>query len=93
MVFWLGLHGLFVNAVQSTLYAVAAFTYPTDIRATGTAAALSFGRLGAVLSAFLGAAVISAAGPNSYLDVLALAHLVILPLLARAVRVRRRTTS
>lgn len=75
MVFWLGLHGLFVNAVQSTLYAVAAFTYPTNVRATGTASALAFGRLGAVLSAFVGAAVISAAGPNSYLNVLAAAML------------------
>ena len=28
-----GLHGLFVNAVQSTLYAVSAFLYPTLIRA------------------------------------------------------------
>jgi AAHS family 4-hydroxybenzoate transporter-like MFS transporter len=73
LVFWLGLHGFFVNAVQSTLYAVAAFAYPTAIRATGTATALAFGRLGAVLSAFLGAAVISAAGPDSYLDVLAIA--------------------
>ena len=75
MVFWLGLHGFFVNAVQSTLYAVAAFTYPTNIRATGTATAVAFGRLGAVLSAFVGAAVISAAGPNSYLNVLAFAML------------------
>lgn len=75
MVFWLGLHGFFVNAVQSTLYVVAAFAYPTNIRATGTATALAFGRLGAVLSAFVGAAVISAAGPNSYLDVLAFAML------------------
>lgn len=73
MVFWLGLHGFFVNAVQSTLYAVAAFAYPTSIRATGTATALAFGRLGAVLSAFVGAAVISAAGPNSFLNVLAFA--------------------
>ena len=71
MVFWLGLHGFFVNAVQSTLYAVAAAAYPTAIRATGTATALAFGRLGAVLSAFVGAVVISAAGPNSYLNVLA----------------------
>ena len=75
MIVWLGLHGFFVNAVQSTLYAVAAFAYPTNIRATGTATALAVGRLGAVLSAFLGAAVISAAGPNSYLDVLAFAML------------------
>jgi AAHS family 4-hydroxybenzoate transporter-like MFS transporter len=75
MALWLGLHGFFVNAVQSTLYAVAAFAYPTGIRATGTAAALAFGRLGAVLSAFVGAAVISAAGPDAYLDVLGLAML------------------
>ena len=32
----LGIHGFFVNAVQSTLYAVAAYVYPTAIRATGT---------------------------------------------------------
>ncbi len=70
LIFWLGLHGLFVNAVQSTLYAVAAYAYPTKIRATGTASALAFGRLGAILSAFVGAAVISAAGPNSFLNVL-----------------------
>ncbi len=66
----LGIHGFFVNAVQSTLYAVAAYVYPTAIRATGTAFALSFGRLGAVLSAVVGAAFISATGPGSYLDVL-----------------------
>ena len=66
----LGAHGFFVNAVQSTLYAVAAYVYPTAIRASGTAFALAFGRLGAVLSAIVGAAFISAAGPGSYLDVL-----------------------
>lgn len=70
LVVGLGVHGLFVNGVQSTLYAVAAHVYPTGIRATGTAAALAFGRLGAILSAFVGAAVISAAGPGSFLTVL-----------------------
>lgn len=75
LVFGLGLHGLFVNAVQSTLYAVAAHLYPTNIRATGTASALAFGRLGAILSAFVGAAVISAAGASSYLNVLGFAML------------------
>ena len=68
----LGAHGFFVNAVQSTLYAVAAHVYPTGVRATGTASALAFGRLGAILSAFVGAAVISAAGPASFLNVLGL---------------------
>ena len=36
----LGLHGLFVNAVQSTMYALCAYIYPTAVRATGTASAL-----------------------------------------------------
>ena len=75
LILGLGAHGLFVNAVQSTLYAVSAHVYPTAIRATGTASALAFGRLGAVLSAFVGASVISSAGPGSFLTVLGVAML------------------
>lgn len=66
----LGLHGFCVNAVQSTLYAVATAAYPTTIRATGTASALAFGRLGAVLSAFAGAAVISWGGAGAFFALL-----------------------
>ncbi|MEO6273222.1 MAG: MFS transporter [Rhodoferax sp.] len=66
----LGVHGLFVNAVQSTMYALCAFVYPTAVRATGTASALAFGRLGAILSAFAGAAVITAGGASAYLAML-----------------------
>lgn len=68
----LALHGLFVNAVQSTLYAVCAHVYPTPIRASGTASALTIGRLGAILSAFTGAAVITGGGP-AYFGLLAAA--------------------
>ena len=32
----IGLHGLFVNAVQCSLYALCAYVYPTLVRATGT---------------------------------------------------------
>lgn len=71
----LGLHGLFVNGVQSTLYAVAAHVYPTEIRATGTAFALSFGRLGAILSAFAGAAVIGANGATAFMAMLGIVML------------------
>ncbi len=88
----LGIHGLCVNAVQSTLYAVAAHVYPTAIRATGTASALAFGRLGAILSAFVGAAVISAAGAGSYLTVLGSAMLgagLLLLLLSNHIPMRR----
>lgn len=66
----LAVNGFFLNAVQSTLYAVSAYTYPTTIRATGTASALAFGRLGAILSAFVGTAVIAAGGAQGYFGLL-----------------------
>jgi AAHS family 4-hydroxybenzoate transporter-like MFS transporter len=66
----IGVHGLFVNAVQSTMYALCAYVYPTLVRATGTASALAFGRLGAILSSFVGAAVITAGGASAYLMLL-----------------------
>ncbi|AYH41935.1 MFS transporter [Azoarcus sp. DN11] len=66
----LGLHGMFVIAVQATMYALCAYVYPTMVRATGTASALSFGRLGAILSSFAGAAVITSGGASSYLSLL-----------------------
>ncbi|HDR9469214.1 MFS transporter [Burkholderia multivorans] len=69
----LGAHGLFVNAVQSTMYALCAYIYPTAVRATGTASALAFGRLGAILSAFAGAFVITTGGATAYLTMLAAA--------------------
>jgi AAHS family 4-hydroxybenzoate transporter-like MFS transporter len=72
-----GLHGLFVNAVNCTLYAVSAFLYPTEIRATGTATALGIGRLGAILSAFVGAALITVGGASAYLNALGLAMIVV----------------
>jgi len=69
----LGLHGLFVNAVQSTMYAVCAYVYPTNVRATGTASALAFGRCGALVGAFVGAIVITAGGVAAYLTLLGVA--------------------
>lgn len=70
LIFGFGVHGMFVNAVQSTMYALCAFMYPTSVRATGTASALAFGRLGAIVSAFAGAAVITAGGAMAYLALL-----------------------
>lgn len=67
LVFGFGVHGLFVNAVQSTMYALCAYVYATGVRATGTAGALAFGRLGAILSAFVGATVITLGGAQGYL--------------------------
>ncbi len=66
----LGVHGLFMNAVQTTSYALCAHLYPTVMRATGTASALTFGRFGAILSSFVGASVITAGGAQTYLNLL-----------------------
>ena len=78
LIFGFGVHGLFVNAVQSTMFAVCAYVYPTTVRATGTASALAFGRLGAIVSAFAGAAVITAGGASAYLAMLGLAMIGVL---------------
>ncbi|NML17842.1 MFS transporter [Azohydromonas caseinilytica] len=72
------LHGMFVNAVQATMYALCAHVYPTAVRATGTATALSLGRFGAILSSFAGAAVITAGGAAAYLAMLGVAMLFVL---------------
>lgn len=56
-------HGLFVNAVQTTSFALGAHLYPTSARASGVAFALAVGRTGAVASAFLGAGLITAGRP------------------------------
>ena len=73
LIIGIGLHGMFVNAVQSTAYSVAANLYPTEVRATGTASALVVGRMGSVVSAFAGASVIASGGAHSYFGLLAAA--------------------
>jgi AAHS family 4-hydroxybenzoate transporter-like MFS transporter len=66
----LGLHGLFVTALQCAMFALCAHIYPTQIRTTGAASAMAFGRIGAFVSAFAGAAMITAGGANAYLNLL-----------------------
>jgi len=68
----LGVHGYFVNATQTAMFALAAHIYPTRVRATGSALAIALGRIGAILSAFLGGNLIQM-GRSSYLNVLVLA--------------------
>ncbi len=74
----LGFHGLFVTALQCAMTALCAHIYPTTIRTTGAASAMAFGRVGAFTSAFAGAAVITAGGASSYLNLLAASMLVTL---------------
>lgn len=73
-----GLHGLFVTTVQCIIYSLCANVYPTNIRATGTAATLSVGRLGAILSAFVASAMITMGGAVSYFAMLGVSMAVVM---------------
>ena len=46
--------GGLLNAVQTTMYALAANVYPTEIRSTGVGTAVAFGRIGNVLAVYVG---------------------------------------
>jgi AAHS family 4-hydroxybenzoate transporter-like MFS transporter len=51
----LALTGGLINAVQTTMYALAAHVYPAAIRATGVGTAVAVGRIGGVASSYAGA--------------------------------------
>ena len=61
MLAWTG--GL-LNAVQTTMYALAAHVYPTGIRATGVGTAVAFGRIGGVLSPYAGSWALESGGAS-----------------------------
>src|SRR5499426_4145664 len=63
MLAWTG--GL-INAVQTTMYALAAHVYPTAVRATGVGTAVAFGRVGGVLSPSLGSWALESGGSARY---------------------------
>jgi AAHS family 4-hydroxybenzoate transporter-like MFS transporter len=68
----LGLNGLLGNAVQTSMYALAAHIYPTRVRASGVAYATAIGRVGGLFSSLAGAAVIGQ-GASAYWGSLAAA--------------------
>jgi AAHS family 4-hydroxybenzoate transporter-like MFS transporter len=69
----LGLTGGLINAVQTTMYALAAQVYPTTVRATGVGTAVAIGRSGAILSSYAGSLAIDAGGAPLFFLVIALA--------------------
>jgi AAHS family 4-hydroxybenzoate transporter-like MFS transporter len=73
IVLMLGLTGGLINAVQTTMYALAAKVYPTSVRATGVGSAVSFGRTGAVLSTYAGSWALEAGGSAAFFAVMAVA--------------------
>jgi AAHS family 4-hydroxybenzoate transporter-like MFS transporter len=67
MLAWTG--GL-INAVQTTMYALAAHVYPAGIRATGVGTAVAFGRIGGVVSPYAGAWALES-GPSQMFTLIA----------------------
>ena len=54
------------NAVQTTMYALAAHVYPTAVRATGVGTAVAVGRIGGVLSPSFGSWALETGGSPRY---------------------------
>jgi AAHS family 4-hydroxybenzoate transporter-like MFS transporter len=79
MLAWTG--GL-INAVQTTMYALAAHVYPTGIRATGVGTAVAFGRVGGVVSPYAGAWALEAGGPTRLFSLIAVTMTAVLAALA-----------
>jgi AAHS family 4-hydroxybenzoate transporter-like MFS transporter len=56
------LTGGLLNAVQTTMYALAANVYPTEIRSTGVGTAVAVGRVGNVVASYVGAFALDTGG-------------------------------
>jgi AAHS family 4-hydroxybenzoate transporter-like MFS transporter len=82
----LAFEGACIAGVQVILYALAAHVYPTQIRATGVGAAAGIGRIGAVLSSFIGAAALSTGGSGGFYIVIAIAMAVLTTAIALVTR-------
>lgn len=76
------LAGAGVGGVQTTMYALAAHIYPTEIRSTGVGTAVAVGRIGNVLAAYAGSMAIDRGGPPGYFVMWAAFMLVVLAALA-----------
>jgi AAHS family 4-hydroxybenzoate transporter-like MFS transporter len=60
------LQGGFINGVQTTMYALAAFVYATEIRGAGIGWAVGVGRLGSIVSPLVGVYLLHAAGAHGF---------------------------
>src|SRR4051812_15729517 len=58
--------GALLNAVQTTMYALAAHVYPVEIRGTGVGTAVAVGRIGNVLAVYVADYALKASGAPGY---------------------------
>ena len=61
--------GALLNAVQATMYALAAHVFPTAVRGTGVGVTVAVGRLGNVAASYVGTWALSTGGPPLYFQV------------------------
>jgi AAHS family 4-hydroxybenzoate transporter-like MFS transporter len=73
----LGFTGAAINAIQTTLYALAAHVYPTAVRATGVGTAVAFGRIGGVMSSYAGDWALRAGGSHTFFTMMAVSMTVV----------------
>jgi MFS transporter, AAHS family, 4-hydroxybenzoate transporter len=69
--------GGLLNAVQTTMYALAAHVYPTAIRGTGVGTTVAVGRVGNVLASYVGSWALTTGGPPLYFSTWAVAMTVV----------------
>ena len=74
--------GALLNAVQTTMYALAAHVFPTAIRGTGVGATMAVGRVGNVLASYVGSWALTTGGPPLYFSTWAVAMSVVFVALA-----------
>ena len=80
------LTGALINGVQVMMYALAAHVYPSVVRATGVGSASAFGRIGAILSGYVGSWAIDAGGTRQFFTTIAVSLVVTLISLAAVAR-------
>ena len=68
--------GGLINAIQTTMYALATNVYPDAVRATGVGAATAVGRAGAILSGYAGPWALAFRGSASYFALITAAMVV-----------------
>jgi MFS transporter, AAHS family, 4-hydroxybenzoate transporter len=74
--------GALMNAVQSTMFALAAHVFPTAIRGTGVGTTMAVGRTGNVFASYVGLWALSAGGPPLYFSTWATAMAIVFGSLA-----------
>lgn len=78
--------GGLINAIQTTMYALATNVYPSAVRASGVGAATAVGRTGAIISGYAGPWALGLRGSASYFALIACAMVVCFVALATVKR-------